>query len=262
MATIESIVAVSAESVFEIGDRLTALLEQARHDAASDGIAENALARLAETVEALRSRLVRKVERDPRSLFDLDERLIGLMDCAEEAAECGGEVPQELLQEINDYLEAYRTKVDRIAGYWRWQESIATICGEEAERLSGRKRAAERRVNRLKDMLLAFALPRGLKKFEGEKAAIGVQANGTASVVIDHPLQIGECFFEKSLRFTKTDLQEIVHQLADGKQRRRLEAALAGDGWEINASAVRFAIINGSNIPGVRLVKGHHVRLR
>ena len=116
MATIESIVAVSAESVFEIGDRLTGLLEQARHDAASDGIAENALARLAETVEALRSRLVRKVERDPRSLFDLDERLIGLMDCAEEAAECGGEVPQELLLEINDYLEAYRTKIDRIAG--------------------------------------------------------------------------------------------------------------------------------------------------
>ncbi len=261
MATVESIVPVPAESVFEIGDRLTGLLQQARHETASDGIAENVLARLADTVEALRSRLVRKVERDPRSLFDLDERLIGLMDCAEEAAKCG-EVPQALLQEINDYLEAYRTKVDRIAGYWRWQESIAAICGEEAERLSGRKRAAERRMNRLKDMLLAFALPRGLKKFEGEKAAIGVQANGTASLVIDDPLQIGECFFEKSLRFTKTDLQEIVHQLADGNQRRRLEAALAGEGWEINASAVRFAIINGSNIPGVRLVKGHHVRLR
>src|SRR5436309_5286274 len=35
-------------------------------------------------------------------------------------------------------------------------QSIATICAEEAERLSARKRAAERRVtNRLKDMLLA-----------------------------------------------------------------------------------------------------------
>jgi DNA repair ATPase RecN len=163
MAIVESIVPGSAESVFEIGDRLTGLLQQARQEAACDGIGESVLARLADTVEALRSRLVRKVERDPRSLFDLDERLIGLMDCAEEAAECG-EVPQELLQEINDYLEAFRTKVDRIAGYWRWQESIATICGEEAERLSARKRAAERRVSRLKDLLLAFALSRGLKK--------------------------------------------------------------------------------------------------
>jgi hypothetical protein len=74
-------------------------------------------------------------------------------------------------------------------------------------------------------------------------------------------LQIGECFFEKSLRFTKTELQEVVHQLADGTL-RRLEAALAPQGWEIDGSAVRLAITSGSNITGARLVKGHHVRLR
>jgi hypothetical protein len=152
--------------------------------------------------------------------------------------------------------------VDRIAGYWRWQESIARICGEEAERLSLRKRAAERRVNRLKDMLLAFMISRNFKKLEGEKAAIGLQSNSSASLVIDDPLQVGECFFEKTVRFTKTELQEIVYQLADGKLRCRLEAALAGDGWEINSSAVRFAIINGCTVSGARLVKGHHVRLR
>ena len=48
-----------------------------------------------------------------------------------------------------------------------------------------------------------------------------------ASLVIDDPLQIGECFFEKNLRFTKTELQEVIYQLADGKLRRRLEDALA-----------------------------------
>src|SRR4029453_2069573 len=135
------------------------------------------------------------------------------------------------LQEMNDYLEAFRTKVDRIAGYWRWQESIATICSEESERLCARKRAADRRVNRLKDMLLAFMISRGFKKLEGEKAAIGLQANAVSSVVIDDPLHLGECFFEKSLRFTKTELQELVYQIADGKLRGRLEAALATDGW-------------------------------
>ncbi|MCZ2077711.1 MAG: siphovirus Gp157 family protein [Bryobacterales bacterium] len=219
------------------------------------------LARLADAVEALRSRVVRKPERDPRSLFDLDERLIDLMECAEEASE-GGEIPQELIEEINDYLEAFRTKVDWIAGYWRWQESIARICGEEAERLSARKRAAEGRVSRLKDMLLAFMISRGLKKLEGERAAIGMRTNGMASLVIDDPLQIGERFFEKDLRFTKTELQEIAYQLADGELRRRLETALAGDGWEINGSAVRFALTNNSAVSGARLVKGHHVRLR
>ena len=111
-------------------------------------------------------------------------------------------------------------------------------------------------------MLLAFMISRNFKKLEGEKAAIGLQSNSSASLVIDDPLQIGECFFEKSLRFTKTELQEVVYQLADGTLRRRLEAALAPQGWEIDGSAVRLAITNGSNISGVRLVKGHHLRLR
>ena len=114
----------------------------------------------------------------------------------------------------------------------------------------------------LRGRMLAFMLARGLKKLEGEKAAIGMQANGIASLVIDNPLQIGECFFERSIRLTKTELQEVAYQLADGELRRRLEASLKGDGWEINGSAVRFAIINNSAVSGARLLKGNHVRLR
>src|SRR5438094_10388561 len=164
MATVENRVLSKADSIFDLGDRLAGLLQQIRERTVHDEIPESSLSRLADVVEALRSRLVRKAEHDPRSLFDLDQRLIELMDCAEEAAE-QGEIPQDLLDEINDYLEAYQTKVDRIAGYWRWQESIATICGQEVERLSTRKRAAERRVvDRLKEMLLTFMLPRGLKR--------------------------------------------------------------------------------------------------
>src|SRR5207249_7151859 len=180
--TVQTMMSASAESLFDVAERFEVLLTQAKQEAANGAISTSTSARLADIAEALRSRLIQKSERDPRSLFDLDERLIELMNCAEEAAEDGG-ISQELLQEINDYLEAFRTKVDRIAGYCRWQESIAGICGEEAERLSARKRAAERRVNRLKDMLLAFMMSRGLKKLEGEKAAIGLQANSTPSLV-------------------------------------------------------------------------------
>ena len=107
----------SAESVLEAGDRITGLLDHARQEAGCDGIPESVLTRLVDAVESLRSRLVHKVERDPRSLFDIDERLVDLLERAEEAAG-GGEIPQELLQEMTDYLEAFRTKVDRITGYW------------------------------------------------------------------------------------------------------------------------------------------------
>jgi hypothetical protein len=258
---ITATVVVLPESVFDIGDRLEELLKQARQEAHDGTLPASVRARLADTVEVLRSRLVSKTERDPRSLFDLDERLVELLDSADEAAEVG-EIPPDVLQEINDYLEAFQTKVDRIAGYWRWQESVSAICANEAERLSARKRAAERRVNRLKEMLMAFMMSRGLRKLEGDKSAVGLQSNSMPSLVINDPLQIGECFFYKTLQFTKTELQEIIYQLADGKLRGRLEATLLVEGWEIDSSAVRFAITNGSDISGAKLVTGHHVRLR
>jgi hypothetical protein len=250
------------ESVFDIGKRLAGLLEQAEQEAGDGQLPDSFRERLTDTVEALRVRVTRRTERDPRSLFDIDERLVDLMDQVEEASADGGEIPQELVQEINDYLEAFRTKVDRIAGYWRWQESIVEICGKEAERLAARKKAAEGRLDRLKNMLLAFMLSRGANKLEGEKAAIGMQANGMASLVIDDPSRLGECFLENSIRFTKTELQEVVYQLTEGELRRRLEATLAGKGWEINGSAVRAAMTSNSSVSGARLVKGDHVRLR
>ncbi len=200
--------------------------------------------------------------RDPRSLFDIDERLVELMDQVADAAADGQEPPSELIEEINEYIEAFQSKVDRIAGYLRWQESIGSICGAEAERLSARKKSAEGRVSRLKNVLLHFMLSRGLKKLEGERAAIGLQPNSSASLVVDDPLKIGECFFERSIGFTKTEMQELIYQLPVGELRGRLETQLAEEGWQVNGSAIRAAIVNGTEIAGARLVKGHHIRIR
>lgn len=200
--------------------------------------------------------------REPQSLFDIDDRLADLMDQLADATADGQEPPAELIEQINDYIEAFHAKVDRIAGYLRWQESIASICTTEADRLSARKKAAEGRVSRLKNMLQHFMLSRGLKRLEGERAAIGLQPNSAASLVIDDPLKIGECFFERPIAFTKTELQELVYQLPAGDLRSRLEALLTSDGWQINSSAVRTAIATGAGIEGARLVKGHHIRIR
>ena len=101
---------------------------------------------------------------------------------------------------------------------------------------------------------------RGIKKLEGEKCDIGMQRNSNASLVVDDPLQIAEHFFERNVRFTKTELQEIVYQLTEGDVRRRLEAALK-DSWDVNGEAIRAALVNREVIAGARLVTGSHLRI-
>lgn len=253
---------LSEESVYDLGQRLSELLAECGQAASGGEVPEVIRDRIADIAEAIRRRVARRAERDMRSLFDLDDRFVELMDRADDEAEDSGIVSEALLHEITEYMEAFRGKVDRIAGYWRWQESIAAISGAEAKRLASRAKAAKRRVIGLEGMLLAFMKSRDLKKLEGETSSIKMQPNSNPSLVIDDPLKIGETFFERDLRITKTELQEIVHQLVDGELRRRLEYAFENGEWEVNNSAVRAALANNIGVDGARLVKGDHVRIR
>ena len=250
------------ESVFDLVERLAQLLSGAKQEVSCEQLPDAIREPAADLAEAIRRRTARKQERDPRSLFELDDHFIDLMDRAEEESESRGEVSPELLLEITEYLDAFRSKVDRIAGYWRWQESIAQICGEEVDRLAARKRAAEGRLARLKSMLLAFMTTRGQKKLEGEKANITKQQNSTPALLIDNPLEISNEYFVLQFQFTKPDIQAIAAALEPTELRKRLEFALQCDGWEIDTSAVRAALLNNVTVKGARLAKGHHVRIR
>jgi hypothetical protein len=250
------------ESVLDLVERLFQLLSDAKQEVSSEKLPDATRERVADIAEAIRRRTAMRAERDPRSLFDLDDRFIDLMDRAEEEAASGGDVSAELAIEITEYLDAFRNKVDRIAGYWRWQESIGQICGEEAERLAARKKAADGRVTRLKSMLLAFMTSRGHKKLEGDKASITKQQNSTPALVIDNPLEISNEYFVLQLQFTRLDIQAIVAGLGPTELRRRLEFVLQDDRWEIDTSAVRAALLSNATLNGARLAKGHHVRIR
>src|SRR5678816_3280227 len=148
-----AVVPAAAETTSCLSRRLAELLEQS-----ADGsqLPDSAREHATGLLEALRRRIALRSERDHRSLFDLDDRLIELMGMVEEAAEAGTEIGVALAQEIDAYLESYRLKVDQIVGYWRWQQSIADISAKEAERLAARKKAADNRVTRLKGFLLSL----------------------------------------------------------------------------------------------------------
>ena len=60
-----------AESIFDVGRRLNSLLEEAERQAVEGQLPESARSRLADVLDALRSKLGRETERDPRSVISL-----------------------------------------------------------------------------------------------------------------------------------------------------------------------------------------------
>jgi hypothetical protein len=94
------------ESVVDLGRRLAQLLSEAGPEAKAGQLPDPVRERVADLAEAIRRRTAKRAERDPRSLFDLDERFIELMDRADDEAYALGEVSKPLLIEITEYLEA------------------------------------------------------------------------------------------------------------------------------------------------------------
>lgn len=250
-------------SVFDLGRRLAGLLAEVEPEGAGENLPDSTRERVADLAEAIRRQTAKRVDRDLGSLFDLDDRLIELMDRAdEEEADGASSLSEQLTAEITEYLEAFRSKVDRITGYWRWQETIARICAEEVDRFFVRKKAAEGRVRRLRNMLVAFMTSRGYKKLEGEKSWIGKQRNSGPSLMIDDRQKIAERFYQCEISINKSEAGEIAQALPEGDLRRRVEAMLRNGEWEIHESSLRAELLNNFPIEGAHLAIGHHVRIR
>jgi hypothetical protein len=250
------------DSVFDLAQRLAQLLADVSPQSPGGQLPDQLRERVADLADAIRRRTAKKADRDLRSLFDLDDRFIELMDRADDEISDSGQISEDLTAEMTQYLEAFRTKVDRISGYWRWQETIAQVCGEEADRLFARKKAADGRVKRLKGMLLAFMMSRGHRKLEGERTSIGMQRNSSPALVIDDRQQIADGFYQCQIHLSKAEVREFVERLDESELRRRLETLLKTGAWEVNEAAVRADLLNNFSVEGAHLATGHHVRIR
>jgi hypothetical protein len=91
VAVIESSLSISAsapESTLEVSRHLTELLAQAETQGGGDELPDNFRQRIRDIVEILRRRVGGRVERDPRSLFELDERLAERIALVTDAGSC------------------------------------------------------------------------------------------------------------------------------------------------------------------------------
>jgi Siphovirus Gp157 len=198
------------------------------------------------------------------SIFEVDESLEALVEAAEADAEANnGEISDSIKSALATYAEAFGYKVDRIADYLKAQRAETEIAQREAERFQKRHKAAENREKRLKQMLVWFMLSRNLPTLRGRLNTISVQANSTPSLVIQDPAQIPASFYRARIDLPWPEWIEILESLPAGTLRERLSA---GEEKfvekELQRGILSDALARGEAIPGVMLVKGHHVRLR
>jgi hypothetical protein len=174
-----------------------------------------------------------------------------------------GEIPDELLQALLDYCEAFGAKVDNIANYIKAQECETRNAKIEIERLQGRQEAAENRVERLKALLIYFMDTRGLRSMRGRLNTISLRRNSQDSLIVEAQAIISAEFCKLSVTVAVSDWEEMIaHLPEDHRLRARLfvDADTFGKREPDNAK-LRAAIQSGRTIPGAHLRRGQHIRL-
>lgn len=191
------------------------------------------------------------------SLFEIDKELEAAFDAAMEEEERAGAISEETRQLCTNLFAEFGKKVDRIARYVRASELKARAAKEEASRLAARQKTAENRVERVKAMLSFFMQARGLKQLEGELNTIRLQKNGQASLQLN-PLELPGEYNHTEVRLCHQDWARLLDALASPDLKTMLESAVTK--IEPNKNLIRQELLNGKDIPGAAMAKGHHVR--
>jgi hypothetical protein len=179
----------------------------------------------------------------------------------EEAVANGGELSDELRTALADYIEAFGEKVDRIANYVRAQESFAELARKEEERLHARRKSAENRAKGLKSFLSSWMLSRGIKHLKGRLNTIALSKNSADTLIIEAQAAIPDRFHKVAVQMSWDEWAVVLSCLADNPLRERLTRAGVVQ-KELNRLHLLEAVAGSIVLPGVQLVRGHHMRMR
>ncbi len=195
------------------------------------------------------------------SLFQIDEALTALVESAqEEAAANGGDLSEQLRAALADYVEAFGEKVDRIANYLKAQESFADLAKKEEERLYARRKSAESRAKGLKSFVSFWMVSKGLKHLKGHLNTITLSKNSVDTLIVDEQASIPDRYHKVTVQMSWDEWAMVLSCLVEIPLRERL-AKTAVVQKELNRAHLQEAIAGGVVLPGVRLVRGHHVRV-
>jgi hypothetical protein len=195
------------------------------------------------------------------SLFEIDEALDLLVQTATEQYDETGQIAAELQAEMAAYADAMGEKIDRIAAYLKAQKATAEIAAQEIARLEARKRAAENREKRLKEMLAALMKLKDVTKLRGRLNTISLQKNSTPSLMVTDPGEIPAAYYRATVVMSWPEWQAILNCIPPGELRSRLANSRNSNvEKELYRSILIDALRRGENVAGAGLSIGYHIR--
>lgn len=161
---------------------------------------------------------------------------------------------------LTDYVEAFGEKVDRIANYLKVLEAFAELAKREEERLHARRNAAESHVKGLKAFLCFWMSSRGVKLPRGRLNTITLAKNSVDTLVIAYNAQVPDRYHKVTIQMTWDEWAVLMSLPPNSPLRERL-AKEGVVGKELNRSHLQEAVAGRVVVPGVGLIRGHHLRL-
>ena len=192
------------------------------------------------------------------SIFAIDQEIDILIEANQQEFEENGIISADSMLRFEQFLHAMNAKVDRIGGYIRANENVASCSKLESDRLSKRARAATNKVERVKSMLMYYMKTREQRSLEGTLFTARVCNNSVESVTVTDKALIPVKFRRYEPKIDGASWESILASLP-ADLRSVLESTVKD--FSINAEAIKVARSQDIEVPGTEVKRGDHLRI-
>jgi transcriptional regulator with PAS, ATPase and Fis domain len=192
------------------------------------------------------------------SIFAIDQEIDAMVESNQQELEENGIISDESMWRFEQFLAAMNAKVDRIGGYIRANENVASCCKLEADRLSKRGRAAANKVDRVKSMLMYFMKTRDMLSLEGTLFTARICKNSADTVTVTDKDAIPAAYRRHDAKIDGGAWESILGLLP--KELQTVLESSARD-FSVNLEAIKAAKFQGVQVPGAEVKRGEHLRI-
>lgn len=192
------------------------------------------------------------------SIFAIDQEIDVLIEANQQEFEENGIISQESMLRFEQFLHAMNAKVDRIGGYIRANENVASCSKLESDRLAKHAKAATNKVERVKSMLMYYMKTREQRSLEGTLFTARICNNSVESVTVTDKAAIPVEYRRYEPKIDGASWDSILARLP-ADLRAVLESAVKDFG--VNTEAIKVARSQDIEVPGAEVKRGDHLRI-